>query len=302
MPAVSDFPFQTNPSSLLAGLVLQEKSRIECNEFGLEQGTLKFFCLNDRFKNFRPARGMKVSEFTAGDDDTKRILLALDYVGAQTRGFTPDGEAPDIGLLEVMVQGAIFDADSSKVSGVITPAGGDDPITLPLFESDGTQDTINFKIYETFGAGSGPGPTRTFESLPTYDVTVDYHTIDLSFEYMAKVRASRPRFLKASYDLAADGKSLIINSDASPLLLELLIDRAVGQQLFPTLGDAGNVDASLANPETAIADATWRPGVEYRGTGAVFKQTPAGQYFHVLETTSIKIFAKPPAIVIPTPP
>ena len=131
--------------------------------------------------------------------------------------------------------------------------------------------------------------TPTF--TPLFQANIDYHAIDLHFEYIASVRAPEPRFIKAEYSLGSDGLLLIgpTSNDRMGLDIESAFGLAASQD--PTTGAISVVSA----PEVALDPSDWQSGVDYVGTAARFEQTPAGPYWHVLETTTIKIQAILPA-------
>jgi hypothetical protein len=280
MPAIREFPKHTNPAALRAGLVLQAKPEIDCNEYGMEQGTLKFLTFNENLKRLAPKRGTPCSQFKAGDDLTARILRQLDYIGAQTNGKIFGGGS-GIGMLEVLCQGAIFAGHSGDIAGVITPASEDDPITAPNNPISSTADTVTVQVFSFQDAGT----------LKISDV-INYHAIDLHFEYMARDKARRPRFLKSEYELDAETGLLIIDDDgASDSMLELLID-SIGVQ------EESSGAVTLVNPTAEVLDRIenprnyWQQAIVFAGTGARFEQTPAGSFWHVLETATIKIVPK----------
>ena len=51
----------------------------------------------------------------------------------------------------------------------------------------------------------------------------------------------------------------------------------------------------VSKQTVALDEATWRAAVKYVGTAAQFEQTPAGPYYHVKETATIKIAPIVPA-------
>lgn len=283
MSAIATFPKHISPGWLERGLVLQENSEVDCNESGLEQGTLSFLCLHKHYKRFKPKRGTPLVDLPWADDDTRAALRQMDFLGAQTTRLNRDAGGPGVGILEVLCQGAIFAGNSKDIKGVITPASTDDPITLPFTPSSSTIDTITPIITQEDAITVGD------ISTPSWNITatINYHSIDLHFEYMARDYAQRPRFLRSSYDVDPKTGFLIIDDDGT--LQELLIDSVAIKQ---------NGSITLVNPTVAVVDIVghpekhWRDNLVNAGTGSRFEQTPAGPFWHVLETTTIKLVPK----------
>lgn len=124
-----------------------------------------------------------------------------------------------------------------------------------------------------------------------YQVTIDYDAIDLHFEYMAKTEVQQPRFIQNEYVLDSDG--LLIVDPATGKKRLLSIDNVYAQ---PAIIDPTTGSVSFSGAGKFIDESIWRPGVKYVGTSSRFEQTPAGQFFHVLETTTIKIAPILPSI------
>lgn len=395
MPAIKLYPRRTNPQAFDAGLILQSKPRIECNEFGMQQATLQFLCDNKHWPRLAPRRGTPVDQFQCGDDSI-RILKAYNFLGAQTSGFTRNGNTPGIGLLEVMCQGAIFDVldgvypvydaapadnagdlilprgthlygdsvtfvfqahafhtlilgttpsgtdlgtyrasggvQSITVSGLptngariyvqnvisiaefynlppgtqtgvqlvrsefyvfdtgpisIAPSGtnldghsfGD--ITTPLFQLDSTLQSIEVPIIDTSSGGTGNDAKES--------VILQYHTLDLRYEYMARDLSQRPRFIQSTYGY--DDKFLVYVGDKK---FQLLIDKADVQSSGHATFDFGmTFDGSFIIDRLANPLNFWKQNVSLIGTGAQFQQIPSGPYYHVIETAQIQFKARP---------
>lgn len=122
---------------------------------------------------------------------------------------------------------------------------------------------------------------------PTFQASIDYHAIDLHFEYMAANFAANPRFIQNNYVPDSDGLLTVDPTASPPLKLAIQVDRAIGQRATqdPTTFAVTIADA----PQVALDRSDWINSVLYLGTSARFEQTPAGRYWHVLETTTIKI-------------
>lgn len=283
MSAVRDFPLHTNPHAFAAGLILMpddENDGISCPESGLREGTLKFYCRNDREKNFTPVRGTPCSDFICGDGLTKRILRDLAYLGAQRSKFTPDGAGEEIGILEVAVQGGIF-TDNSKNYGAVDPVDDeDDPITKPWRTESSSRDTVSVVAYQKIGSFY----------IPTYNVSLDYYAPDLRFEYVARDRAPGARFVKEEY--AFDESGLVV-LDAEGTKVKIFV-KSSGGTTARTSAAGGSI---LIDPGTPadIPQTIWQPWVKVIGTAAQFDQNEAGQYWHVIETVSLKLQAVTPA-------
>jgi hypothetical protein len=119
-------------------------------------------------------------------------------------------------------------------------------------------------------------------NAPQYKVTIDYQAIELNFEYVAEDFASEPRFLRDEYLRDGDGKIVIDPVTGKTMAMKIDSVSAISQVL-----DANG--QILDGPATIIAEATWRAAVKYIGTAAQFEQTPAGAYWHVKETATIKL-------------
>jgi hypothetical protein len=117
---------------------------------------------------------------------------------------------------------------------------------------------------------------------PLYNVHLQYHSIDLHYEYMAKQRQQTLRYVQDDYTVG-DGDLCEITPGS---FQKLEIEKAEGQALAST------------NPTVwaAVDRDIWGASVFYPGTGARLEQTPAGAYWHVMETVSIKIHAILPYI------
>lgn len=309
MPAVRDFPKQTNPQAFDAGLILQSKPEIDVNPAGLEQGTLRFLCRNRLARTLKPARGTPCPQFIAGDDLTGRILKKeFDYLGAQTLRFIRNGSSPGIGILEIMCQGAIFPPNQS--------------ITSPFRSLGYTPRTLDLTIYAHVAGYfvNGYGPVAK--------ATLEYQAIDVTHEYVAKEEPKAPLFqISGEWALPnADpffpGQELDHVGD-EPDFLQAPVANVSGTswsifwEFLQANGGgtaAGNIIPRelpfkvLTNDET-VADARldYRPWLRFKMEPSRLDSVPAGQYFHVTETGTIAIAQALPGLLqqypvsIPTP-
>jgi uncharacterized cupin superfamily protein len=131
----------------------------------------------------------------------------------------------------------------------------------------------------TFDKEDSGSPTPL---APSYKVTIEYYAIELSFEYVAEDFAADPRFLLDEYTRNANGKIIIDPISGKSMALKISSVRAISQ----SLDDNNQI---LDGPEAQIDEATWRAAVKYVGDASQFEQTPAGAYWHVKETATIKI-------------
>lgn len=150
-----------------AGLVLQSKTEIDTNEFGLMQGTLKFYLLNEKWPDLEPSRGTALTGFTAGDSRTQAVFDAYGtYIGKQTSRFIRNGCAPGVGTLEVLCQGAKFTQNpTSSITSIpvtIKGAGYSAIPTITLLITQGTEQNPAFMNvamemsgYSVFAGGTG---------------------------------------------------------------------------------------------------------------------------------------------------
>ena len=138
--------------------------------------------------------------------------------------------------------------------------------------------------FESTGTGGDPGSTPIVVGKKA---TIEYHAIELSFEYVARDFASRPRFLKDEYQLNSAGELLIEPIRGRTMSLD--IDSVAAVQQLATVDANGNMSGLSDGPAVAISPDEWRSAIKYVGTAAQFEQTPAGLYWHVKETTTIKI-------------
>jgi len=111
--------------------------------------------------------------------------------------------------------------------------------------------------------------------VPQYNIHLLYHAIDLHFEYMANARQQDLNFIQDQYTVDADGFVAI----GGGLMQKLSVEKAEAQK------PSGVNPTVWAN----CPDSIWKALVYYPGTSARLEQTPAGQYWHVLETATIKI-------------
>lgn len=126
--------------------------------------------------------------------------------------------------------------------------------------------------------------TNTSTHTLLYRVTIEYHAIDLHFEYVANRKLQQPQFVADNYSMDADGFVIIDTTSGDKMLLKI---DSVYTETAITDSVTGNVTYKPASIQ--INRATWQAAVHFLGTASRFEQTPAGQYWHVLETTSIKI-------------
>jgi hypothetical protein len=133
----------------------------------------------------------------------------------------------------------------------------------------------------TAATGGTPGTTAP-TLVPLYNIHLLYHSIDLHFEYMATTRQQDLRYIKDEYSIDSTG----------------LVD--IGGGLFQVLqverAEAQKPQSSSPTVWAAAPDDIWKAAVHYPGTSARLEQTPAGQYWHVLETASVKIEALLPSV------
>lgn len=261
----SEFPKNTNPSALRAGLVYQGDAEITGSELGLEETTLNFLCLHENYRKFRPKRGTPCDQFMAGDDDTKVALRILNYLAAQSRTFTENAQGPGIGLLAILCRGALFDNPDA-----------DDPITT-VFDTIGTTlDNVSFSTYKK-NADSGFYDTR-------YDVELDYDSIDLNFQYVAKNKSALPRFVK-------EGDYLI--DEDHPLNSAPKVERTSAIIRLADLGTIGT--------PADIIPAEYLPWIKYQIVQSQFSQVPAGACWNVTETGTVKIIPIVPGPITAPP-
>ncbi len=172
-------------------------------------------------------------------------------------------------------QGGIFDPDTGQPYHFEPGDGTVDPSTLP------------------------PTPVATYNI--GLKATIDYHAIELTFEYVAKDFASAPRFLQNEYFIDAYGAITIDPVSGKKMTLEVDSVSAITQ--LEEIDSSGN--ATLKDGPPADIDlATWLAAVRFIGTAAQFEQTPAGAGWHVSENTTIKIMPKNIAgtiVPVPTP-
>jgi len=134
----------------------------------------------------------------------------------------------------------------------------------------------------TFVKVNGP-----FNHTPTFKITIDYHAIELHYEYMAKTFAPKPRWLRHEYQRNSDGLIIIHPAVGEAMVLD--IDSVVAIVQIVTRDASNNITSVSDGSQVTITEDTWRPRVKYIGTTAQFEQIPAGQYWHVREQATIKI-------------
>jgi len=126
--------------------------------------------------------------------------------------------------------------------------------------------------------------TQTSTAVPQTRITIEYHAIDLHFEYMANQKLQQTNFTHATY--AMDGNGYITTDPTTGEKMLLRVDSALAENV--TI-DATTGATNFTPTATPIPRSTWQQWVQFVGTAARFDQVPAGQYWHVTETTSIKI-------------
>jgi hypothetical protein len=147
-------------------------------------------------------------------------------------------------------------------------------ITTPFATVDSTAQTITVPISRTSDNENGINGDVS--------IVVDYHSIDLHYEYMARDRSPRPRFLQSAYETIGNNWLVKLPNDYSgggSQNAQLIIDKA-------TVIVNGNV---TADQDSALA--LWPANVALFGSGARFSQMPAGQFWHVTETAQIQFVA-----------
>jgi hypothetical protein len=125
---------------------------------------------------------------------------------------------------------------------------------------------------------------------PRFNVTLTYYAIDLHFEYIARKRVARPRFLQREYTLDEEG--FLIIDPITHTTLELFVEKISAS---PASYILGSVDVAATEAAIEADETIWRNSVKYVGVGSRFEQTPSGPYFRVVETTTIKIQPLNPA-------
>jgi len=121
-------------------------------------------------------------------------------------------------------------------------------------------------------------------TVPQTRITIDYHAIELHFEYMANQKLQNTNFTHYSYSMDANGYITTDPSTGEKMLLR--VDSALAENI--TI-DATSGATNFTPTATPIPRSTWQQFVQFLGTAARFDQVPAGQYWHIIETTSIKI-------------
>lgn len=305
MPVVSDFPIFTNRQAFDAGLILQEAPEISTNEFGLREVALELLCATELGKKFTPERGTPCSDFVAGDDDTLRLLrIAYAGMAAQTSRFRPDANCPGVSILEVTCQGAkfpdlkpgdalrtapgqfIFTPISSSIhgSGVSTTIPGaiavpPSFVSTPWTPSSRTKASVSFLTY------NADNPNIL---VPRYQVSLDYYSIDLHYEYMCRIEPSDPIFLQSDYPIDKDG---YITVDPFGRKKRITISQITAIPVIGTVTDG----LAPAGYNVAIKPSDYLPWITFTASNARFDITPAGQFFHVIETNTLSITGKAPS-------
>jgi hypothetical protein len=271
MPATKIFPKDTNGSPFELGLVLLPKQPVITGSgFGLEQGYISFATYNHNYPRLRPAKGTAVNALKAGDDPTKAALRQLDFLAVESCEFTRSGYGPGKALLKLLVQGAMF----------VNPTSAD-PITIPVSDWDRTKDTIQLSI-----------PIDLDGVQVQASVTLEYYAPDISFEYMAKFRATAPRFVKRDYALNVNqsGQLAVQITDADFAVIEIsrVTATATVQRLQAVVGTTVPSPVSVVIP-VDVSSADWLPSVRLDISASEFKQMSAGAIYHVHETASLKL-------------
>lgn len=145
---------------------------------------------------------------------------------------------------------------------------------------------ITFSPAGSEGGGGNGDPGQVTLQLQD-KITIEYHAIELTYEYVAKEFASGPRFLQDEYIIDENDEILI--DIINDLRMKLDIDSVSAIEQKATVDSDGNVVGTVDGPPVAIDKATWRNAIKFVGTAAEFEQTPAGAYWHIKETCTIKI-------------
>jgi hypothetical protein len=264
-------PVNIRPRLLEGGLVLVPKNpEIECNEAGLEQGTLQFYCLNTKYPDLAPVRGTPCPDFSTIDTRTSAVLAELDYLGAQTRRFKRSGKATGLGILEILCQGARFGDESPDESP------GDGVITEPFITSEFTPRTLQavylFHLDEE----------NDWYTIISF-CTLEYESVDVTWEYVASEKPTQPRFLvNGEYDPGPDDPAPII-TNASGLVWGMFLEST---QNF----GAPLPFRVLDEDETGVEEnLDYRPWIKLKMEANRLTVRPAGQYYHVIETNTVTI-------------
>lgn len=217
------------------------------------------------------------SSNTVGDSvDVSNIPIAGAPIYVTLQSFPPglQGDPP--------VERYVF-----ETAAVATEPSPDDPytdgapfgpITTPFRPVDSTLQNVVIPLLD-FTQGNIP------DSNLRLNVLIDYHAVDLKYEYVARDFSHRPRFLKSSYSY--DPGFLF---DADDRKLKLLIDNV-------RIDSTGSV--TLENPPAELVDVIrnpqnhWEDKLSLIGTGSQFSQVPAGQFWHVTETTQVQLVPAP---------
>jgi len=121
-------------------------------------------------------------------------------------------------------------------------------------------------------------------SSPGTRITIDYHVIDLHFEYMSTQKLQQANFTLAAYSMDDNGYITTDPSTGEKMLLA--IDSTVGETIVTNTGTGVTSYVPITTP---IPRSMWTSAVQFLGTSSRFEQVPAGQFWHITETTSIKI-------------
>src|SRR5262252_554855 len=192
-------------------------------------------------------------------------------------GTNPGGTYGNVGTPWILIRVVAMDQSSEVTSAVIVNV------------AEGTANSGAWQCTVTGSFTINVDPI-TFSKLatgaqasPLYKVTVDYHAIELNFEYVARDFASEPRFIQDEYSLGDDGLITIDASMTPPRKMKLDVDSTTAVTQIsttdPTTGAVTVTDGAVV----FLDDSVWRPAVKYVGTAAQFEQTPAGAMQHVKE-------------------
>jgi hypothetical protein len=121
-------------------------------------------------------------------------------------------------------------------------------------------------------------------------VTLDYHAIELHFEYMSRYFQSSPRFIQVEYQRDAAGYIILDPLVTPQTKMKLEIDSLTAIEQSQITDGSGNVTIT-DGPPVSVTEAEILSSLKYVGTSAQFEQVPAGQYWHVTEQTTIKVQA-----------
>jgi hypothetical protein len=171
-------PANSNIGALLArllaeGLVpVRQQISIESNEWGAKQMQRDYACLNAQYPALEPAFG--TAPIAPADMD-------LSFLGKHSARFTRSTHSPAIGNLSVVYKGAVFPGYSADDPDAITT-----PWSPPV-SSQAEQITFGY-----FADATSTGYQA--------QIAVDYLAQNLHFQYVARSKPTRARFIKPAGD------------------------------------------------------------------------------------------------------